>query len=461
MRADDAINRFVERGTRLAVGGARPRALYRPENVRPGVTARRHRPVRKSIFDPVHGTIAVEGAALELIGNPAFQRLWGIRQTGFAHLVFPGANHTRLEHSLGVFWVTHQMADHLGLPPTESLAVSVGGLLHDLGHGPFSHTLEPTLQEVLGFGHERISRAWITGESLEGITTQVFPRTASIPDTLNHAGISPRLVASLVDPSSGRDAHPALRAMLHGAIDADRIDYLQRDAHYTGVAHGTIDAARLLDTVRERSGRLVFAEKGRNAVEGFLVGRALMYSAVYFHKTVRSAEVMAQSALERLPGYPDIPHEVFGMTDGEFMAYLTSASSRGAEMVMRFRSRRLFKRVLAWREIPPGSGSAVRRLLARPSERRRVEDLLADRLHFPDGTVLIDLAGLSSRAVAGDWAEVGLLGDRKVSYPFRAPSVWRDLAMRPPTAWKLSVYVPPDRRAVAERRMDGLLRRVL
>ncbi len=409
----------------------------------------------------MHGIVAVEGAPLELIGHSAFQRLWGIRQTGFAHLVFPGANHTRLEHSLGVFWVTRQMAEHLGLPAAESLAVSVGGLLHDLGHGPFSHTLDPSSHEVLGFGHERISRAWIVGESLEGIT-ELDPREArSIPEILTTAGLSPRLIADLVDPGSGRESHPALRAMLHGAIDADRIDYLQRDAHYTGVAHGAVDGARLLDTVRERRGRLVFAEKGRNAVEGFLVGRALMYSSVYFHKTVRSAEVMAQSALERLPEYPAIPRAVFGMTDGEFLAYLTTASTRSAAMVRRFRSRRLFKRALAWRAVPSGLGRAVHRLLASPIERRRVEDRLADRLHLPPGTILLDLAGLSSRAVAGDWAEVGLVGDRRVTYPFRSPSVWRDLAMRPPSAWKVAVYVPPEQRPLAERRLDRLLRETL
>ena len=417
------------------------------------------RVLRKTIYDPVHGIIAVEGAPLALTSHPAFQRLWGIRQTGFAHLVFPGANHTRLEHSLGVYWVTRQMADHLGLPPVESLAVSVGGLLHDLGHGPFSHTLDPSSLEVLGFGHERISRAWITGETLEGITDGTSPIRESIPDTLTRAGITARGVADLVDPKPGHDSHPLLRAMLHGAIDADRIDYLQRDAHYTGVAHGTIDAARLFDTVRSRRGRLVFAEKGRNAVEGFLVGRALMYSAVYFHKTVRSAEVMAQSALERLPEYPDVPRSVFGMTDGEFLAYLSSASPRAAEMVLRFRSRRLFKRALAWREIPSGLGPAVRRLLVRPADRRSVEDRLADKLGLDAGSVLLDLAGLSSREVSGDWAEVGLLGSRGVSYPFRAPSVWRDLARRPPTAWKVTAYVPPNRRSAAEERLDRLLRR--
>jgi uncharacterized protein len=425
------------------------------------VPAGRRRTRRKSIFDPVHGTIGVEGAPLELIGQPAFQRLWGIRQTGFAHLVFPGANHTRLEHSLGVFWVTRQMADRLGVSSEARETASVGGLLHDLGHGPFSHTLDPSAQEVLGFGHERISRAWIAGESLEGITEPPEGGGPAIPDILERAGITPRAVAELVDPGRRRESHPALRALLHGAIDADRLDYLQRDAHYTGVAHGTIDAARLLDTVRERNGRLVFAEKGRNAVEGFLVGRALMYSSVYFHKTVRSAEVMAQSALERLSEYPEVPRSVFGMTDGEFFSYLTRASPRGADIVHRFRSRRLFKRALAWRDIPTGLGRAVQRLIKRPSERRRIEDILCDRLRFPSGSVLLDLSGLTSRSATGDWDEVGLEGDGGVTYPFRSQSVWRDLALRPPTTWKLAVYVPPERRAHAERRLPRLLAHVL
>lgn len=426
------------------------------------MTSSRRSAARKTIFDPVHGTVSVEGVALALIGHSAFQRLWGIRQTGFAHLVFPGANHTRLEHSLGVFWVTQQMADRLGLAEEDALTVAVGGLLHDLGHGPFSHTLDPTAVEVLGFGHERISRAWITGESLEGITDdRAAGASPPMSEILELAGVNRRTVADLVDPGNGREAHPLLRAMLHGAIDADRIDYLQRDAHYTGVAHGTIDAARLLDTVREHRGRLLFAEKGHNAVEGFLVGRALMYSAVYFHKTVRSAEVMAQSALERLPDFPDIPHAVFGMTDGEFLGYLASAGQRSAEIVRGFRSRRLFKRALAWRDIPSGLRRAIGRLMRDPPHRRAVEDDLADRLKLLPGGVLLDTSGLTSRSVGGDWDEVGLLGTRGPSYPFRAASVWRDLAMRPPTAWKLAVYVPPEHREAAERRLPGLLRRVL
>jgi HD superfamily phosphohydrolase len=404
---------------------------------------------RKTIFDPVHGVIALEGASLDLVGHRSFQRLWGIRQTGLAHLVFPGANHTRLEHSLGVYAVVRTMADRLGLDAESSDRVAAGGLLHDLGHTPLSHTLEPTLREVTGAGHESRSRAMIVdGTDLppEGDTGP------TIPELLERHRIAPRSVGELVDPA-GRSPPPLLRAILHGAIDADRIDYLQRDAYYTGVAHGTIDAARLLDTVRATRSRLVFAEKGRQAVEGFLVGRALMYSSVYYHKTVRAAEVMAQAAVERVPGYPDAARELLDGTDGDLLVALRSAGGRSAVLAEGLRDRRLHKRVVGWKTLSPSERAGLRRLVRQPSVRREREDGLADRIGAPPGAVLFDLAGLDAREPRGaDWAEVGVAEDGRIVHPFRPPSVWRSLAIRPPSVWSASLYVEPRFRAVAERR---------
>jgi HD superfamily phosphohydrolase len=410
--------------------------------------ARTRRGPRKTIFDPVHGVIALEGLSLDLVGHRAFQRLWGIRQTGLAHLVFPGANHTRLEHSLGTYAVVQTMSERLGLDDDSAARVAAGGLLHDLGHAPLSHTLEPTLREVTGAGHEARSRALIAGEAVGTLGAGPGP---SIANLLEQHGIPPRSVGDLVDPA-GRSPPPLLRAILHGAIDADRIDYLQRDAYYTGVAHGTIDAARLLDTVRSARSRLVFAEKGRQAVEGFLVGRALMYSSVYYHKTVRAAEVMAQGAVERIPGYPEAARPLLDGTDGDLLVALGAAGGRPAALATALRERRLHKRVVGWKQLARAEGDALRRLARQPAERREREDTLADRIGAPPGAVLFDLAGLDAREPRGaDWAEVGVAEDGQIVHPFKPPSVWRSLAIRPPSVWSASLYVDPRFRGVAER----------
>jgi uncharacterized protein len=400
---------------------------------------------RKSIFDPVHGPIQLDGVALSLVGTPEFQRLWGIRQTGFAHLVFPGANHTRLEHSLGTFWVAGRMAERIGLPEPARALVTSGALLHDLGHGPFSHTLDGPMREVLGVAHERLSRARIEG------TDRYWPAEhAEVPALLERHGLRPRDVADLIDPRRGGPRTGLLRELLHGPIDADRIDYLQRDAHYTGVAHGAIDAVRLLDTLRVDRGRLAFAEKGRSAVEGFLVGRALMYSTVYYHRTVRAAEMMAQAAFERQPGYPGSARDLFRLTDAEMLVRLQAAPGIAGVLVGRLLERRLYKRAHGWTSVEPGS--RWHRLLRRPAERRRLEDEIAAHVGGRPGEVVVDLGALEPHTAPGDdWARVALVGDRQTSYPFRGDRLWDALAARRPTDWAVSVFVVPRLRAAAAR----------
>jgi len=402
---------------------------------------------RKSIFDPVHGTILLDGPALALIGTGEFQRLWGIRQTGFAHLVFPGANHTRLEHSLGTFWVAGQMADRLGLAAEAYRRVTAAALLHDLGHGPFSHTLDVPMVEVLGRSHEGISRARI-----EGTDPYWPPARAEVPRILERHGLRPKEVANLVDPERGNPTSQLERAILHGAVDADRIDYLQRDAHYTGVGHGAVDAGRLLETIRAEAGHMVFAEKGRSAVEGFLVGRALMYSTVYYHKTVRAAEMMAQAAVERQPGYPESAREQFRGTDAELLVRLTAGEGVSRELAEALLARRLYKRASGWRTVTGSARTVWRRMFRNPAERRATEDLIAEALHAPPGSVLIDLAGLEPRRVKGDsWATVRVFQDGRPTFPFRAPGPWRSLAARAPSEWAVSIYVAPRIRAAAAR----------
>ncbi|EQD32614.1 HD superfamily metal-dependent phosphohydrolase, partial [mine drainage metagenome] len=171
----------------------------------------------------------------------------------------------------------------------------------------------------------------------------------------------------------------------------DRIDYLQRDAHYTGVAHGFIDAARLLATIDRERGRLVFAAKGRSAIEGFLVGRALMYASVYYHKTVRAAETMTQAAVERSDDFRSGANAWVRASDGELLTRLQDEGGLPGELVRRLIERRLYKRIYSG---PGPSDPEEAESLGRGPERRTLEDRWAERAGTPPGSVLIDPAAL-------------------------------------------------------------------
>jgi HD superfamily phosphohydrolase len=177
-----------------------------------------------------------------------------------------------------------------------------------------------------------------------------------------------------------------------------------------------------------------------------------MYSSVYYHKTVRAAEVMAQGAVERIPGYPEAARPLLDGTDGDLLVALGVAGSRPAALASALRERRLHKRVVGWKRLARAEGEGLRRLARRPTERREREDALAERIGAPPGAVLFDLAGLDAREPRGaDWAEVGVAEDGQIVHPFKPPSVWRSLAIRPPSVWSASLYVDPRFRVVAER----------
>jgi len=261
-------------------------------------------PDHKFVHDSVHGSIRLEGVALALLESPELQRLHSIHQLGLAYLVYPGANHTRFEHSLGTFAVARRMCASLRLDPEEANLVQAAAFLHDIGHLPYSHTLESILHDRFGIDHAEISRRLIKGEVsvLTDRERDILGRFRSIPDALESHGLDPKEVAGLLEgrfaaePSRlfprqrGRkalDGRRYLSQMMSGPIDADQLDYLKRDSHYTGVAYGVIDTDRLLGTIEVFNGDLVVDRSGLSAVEGILVARALMFSSVYLHRTVR------------------------------------------------------------------------------------------------------------------------------------------------------------------------------
>ncbi len=330
----------------------------------------------KTIRDSVHGNISLDNLALELMSLPELQRLHGIRQLGFTYLVYPGANHTRLEHSLGTYHVARRMADSVELGREERDMVAAAAFLHDIGHGPFSHTLEYLLHERTGKDHVEITREMVAGRRRLADSGG----GESIKEVLGNFGIDADDIVSILDGSMGY-----LSEMIHGSIDADQIDYLLRDAHYTGVAYGVIDFDRLMQTIRLHDSHIVVEKKGISAIESMLVARSLMYSAVYLHKTVRIAELMLMRAVKRAE-----PFDFSQMVDGELVEHLKHMGDLQRDIALRLKYRRLFKRayVKTLSEMKTEEKEYLAEIKA-----EEMEDEIARKAGLDEGYVIVDAPG--------------------------------------------------------------------
>jgi HD superfamily phosphohydrolase len=360
----------------------------------------------KTVHDAVHGSLDIGGAFLDLMDSAEFQRLHGIHQLGLAKLVFPGANHTRLEHSLGVWHIGSTLARTMGVGEGAD-EIAAACFLHDVGHPPFSHTLEYILHGRLGMDHEETTRRIITGRYDILREGEEIPGRRRLVSVLESWGLDPKRVARFISASTvarpdsvlerfapgsrGRtDDRAYLGQILHGALDADQLDYLLRDAHYTGVAYGVVDLPRLLRTMVFHDGRLVVLKRGLPAVESMLVARALMYSSVYFHKTVRIGEMMMARAVERMDGLEglDLPR----MVDSELLSHLSSSGKFQRDIAARLKYRRLFKKAYS---VPvAGLDEEAASRLARledPAHRRSVEDEIARKAGVEEGYVIVDM----------------------------------------------------------------------
>lgn len=240
----------------------------------------------KVFKDPVHRYVHVRDKVIwDLIGTKEFQRLRRIKQLGTTFLTFHGAEHSRFNHSLGVYEIIRRIIDNVfeGRPEwdqSERLLSLCAALLHDLGHGPFSHSFE----KVFDFDHEEFTQAIILGRTeVNQVLTRVSPDFPTKVAEVIAKTYSSKLVVSLISSQ----------------IDADRMDYLQRDAYFTGVSYGHFDMERILRVMRPREDQVVIKHSGMHAVEDYIMSRYQMYWQVYFHPVTRSAEVILTKILHR------------------------------------------------------------------------------------------------------------------------------------------------------------------
>ncbi len=236
---------------------------------------------RKIINDPVYGFITIDDELIyQVIAHPYYQRLRRINQMAMAYLVYPGAVHTRLHHSLGAYHLMGNALNELkskGIEITaaEDQAAKIAILLHDIGHGPFSHALEDVLIE--GMHHEEIS--------------------LMIMKEMNQQSNGQLQLA--IDIFTDKHPKKFLHQLISGQLDVDRMDYLTRDSFFSGVNEGVIGYDRIIKMLTVQNGELMVEEKGIYSIEKFLVARRLMYWQVYLHKTVLCSEQMLQRIIKR------------------------------------------------------------------------------------------------------------------------------------------------------------------
>lgn len=240
----------------------------------------------KVFKDPVHRYIHVRDQVIwDLVNSREFQRLRRIKQLGTSYLVFHGAEHSRFNHSLGVYEIVRRISDDIfhGRPEwdeSERLVVLCAALLHDLGHGPFSHSFEKVFQ----VDHEEFTREILLGD------TEVHQILIKVGEDF------PKKVAEVIAKTYG---NKQVVSLISSQIDADRMDYLQRDAYYTGVSYGHFDMERILRVMRPVEDQVVIKSSGMHAVEDYIMSRYQMYWQVYFHPVARSAEVILRKILQR------------------------------------------------------------------------------------------------------------------------------------------------------------------
>lgn len=276
----------------------------------------------KHVQDPLYGYIDIDEAEREIIDSPEMQRLRRVRQLGLSELVYPGAAHNRFQHSLGVMHLAGRFAESLGLSDERRKELRIAGLLHDSGHGPFSHASE-IVAEHEGLSHEELS------------CRKVRKLEDKIP-------VDEERVQKIIH------GELEIGQAVAGEIDADRMDYLERDSYFTGVDYGNIDAETIIRVAEIDSRRLVFDYKAVQALEGLLTARFHMIKSVYTHHASKIAEKMLQRSLENYIKQGNDIEMMMKLDDYEAHNKLLNAEGPTKELYSRIRDRKLYKRALVW-----------------------------------------------------------------------------------------------------------------
>jgi len=347
--------------------------------------------------DPIHGFIGLTELESKVINSKPYQRLRRIKQLSGGHFVYPAAEHTRFGHCIGVMFLAgltgKRLLGPMNLGEKTLQEVRIAGLLHDMGHGPFSHVFEEALIERRGWNHEDVTE-WIIRESEVG-------------DLLEDGGISKNRIANLVRGRRETKTDSVVSSIVAGQVDADKMDYLIRDSFYCGVNYGLVDIHRLINSLEVSDDlSLEFDIAARGALEAFLVARYEMFLNVYYHKTVRSVEVMLvklMSAADSVLGLTSFstPEEFLKLDDMSLISRIRKIDPSESDdakdaftIVKMLDSRILYKSV--FEKVLHTEDRFVSKILTKRRVRESIQDEIAALAGVPSEEVIVDVPTLPS-----------------------------------------------------------------
>lgn len=346
------------------------------------------------IRDPVHGYIKITKEERDIIDSIFVQRLRRIHQLAGAYLVYPGGVHSRFEHVIGTMHVAgliaQSVADKAGLRDDDVQELRIAALLHDVGHGPFSHLFEEVLAEKTSLTHEDLSQR-VVSES-------------SIADILRRNGHRPSRISKLcVGKANGR---PFMNQVIAGGLSADMMDYLLRDAYFTGVEYGKVDIQRVVRSLTvSPDGHLMLERAALYAFEALLIARYEMFKAVYFHRTVRAAELMLAHSMTLADSELNLTDlskidRMLTLTDEVVLQQLAEVNPRTSDLrkaqklAINYMQRRLVKCV--FEKVMQRNDRTIQRLFSNKSFRNRLASDIASAAGVKSSDIYIDVPNTPS-----------------------------------------------------------------
>ena len=341
------------------------------------------------IKDPVHGYVYITELEKKIIDSFPVQRLRRLRQLAGAEYVYPGANHTRFEHSVGVMYLAGKVVENPNIGQRinedEAEMVRIAALLHDVGHGPFSHVFEHLLDKELG------------GKTHEDMTRWIIA-TSELKDILNKAGYDPEEIGKLATNKLEKPSKAFLGQIISSAVDVDKLDFVVRDTHHTGAEYGFVDVFRLIHAFDVLNGDLAVDLGALSALESFIIARIESFKSIYFHRVGRAAQIMLAMAMEKaneelgLTSFKT-PEEYLAMDDYTVWTMLKNCE-KSREIIESLERRKMLK--CAYERTFYQKDAVISNIFSKEAHRKELREDIAKKAGVDTEAVIIDVPTVPS-----------------------------------------------------------------